>query len=47
MPRVSIADVLRAAALAGLLLAACEKPVAPAGPEPQATIPTFEADERP
>lgn len=47
MPRVSIADVLRAAALAGLLLAACEKPAAPAVSQAGAAIPTFEADERP
>ena len=47
MPRISIADVLRAAALAGLLLAACEKPVTPTGAEVPAAIPTFEAGERP
>jgi len=47
MPRVSIADILRAAALTGLLLAACERPATPAVSQASAAIPTFEADERP
>ena len=47
MPRISIADILRAAALAGLLLGACERPVAPVGPSAPADVPTFQASERP
>ncbi len=47
MPRVSIADILRAAALAGLLLAACETPAAPAVSQAGTAIPTFQASERP
>ncbi len=46
MPRVSIADILRAAALAGLLLGACEQPAAPVGQPPQVDVPTFQASER-
>lgn len=46
MPRVSIADILRAAALAGLLLAACERPAAKDGAPTGAAIPTFSVNER-
>lgn len=46
MPRVSIADILRAAALAGLVLAACERPAAPDVSPAGAAIPTFSVNER-